>query len=168
VLFFTSCSAVQLPCFLESWCATALITSTLPHDVSTGQKRFPEHNGRLCEGAFSAEPAAGDHPRGDWGGPGSRWLGPRPTRSCQTWLCSGKWVRLAAGGERVVITRWWEPPPGAGPCADPRGNSPAIWLAGGGQGRAATQFITPQELHKFVAAWALPRCVLRPVLLMYP
>jgi hypothetical protein len=42
------------------------------------------------EGAFSAEPAAGDHPRGGWGGTGSRWLGPRPTRSCQTWLCSGK------------------------------------------------------------------------------
>jgi hypothetical protein len=33
----------------------------------TGQKRFPEHNGRLDEGAFSAEPAAGDHPWGDWG-----------------------------------------------------------------------------------------------------
>jgi hypothetical protein len=49
-------------------------------------------------------------------------------------LCSGQWVRLAAGGERAVITRWWEPPPGAGPCADPRGNSPEIWLAGGGQG----------------------------------
>jgi hypothetical protein len=48
-----------------------------------------------------------------------------------------KWVRLAAGGERVVMARWWEPPPGAGPCADPRGDSPAIWLAGGGQGRAA-------------------------------
>jgi hypothetical protein len=44
------------------------------------------------EGAFSAEPAAGDHPRGGWRGQGSRWLwlGPRPTRSCQTWLCSGK------------------------------------------------------------------------------
>jgi hypothetical protein len=42
------------------------------------------------EGAFSAEPAAGDHPRGGWRGTGSRWLGPRPTRSCQTWLCSGK------------------------------------------------------------------------------
>jgi hypothetical protein len=42
------------------------------------------------EGASSAEPAAGDHPRGGWGGQGSRWLGPRPTRSCQTWLCSGK------------------------------------------------------------------------------
>jgi hypothetical protein len=42
------------------------------------------------EGAFSAEPAAGDHPRGGWGGTGSRWLGPRPTRSCQTWLFSGK------------------------------------------------------------------------------
>jgi hypothetical protein len=37
-----------------------------------------------CEGAFSAEPAAGDHPWGDWGGPWRRWLGPRPTRSCQT------------------------------------------------------------------------------------
>jgi hypothetical protein len=32
------------------------------------------------EGAFSAEPAAGDHPRGVWGGQGGRWLGPRPTR----------------------------------------------------------------------------------------
>jgi hypothetical protein len=42
------------------------------------------------EGAFSAEPAAGDHPWGDWGDPWRRWLGPRPTRSCQTWLCSGK------------------------------------------------------------------------------
>jgi hypothetical protein len=58
-----------------------------------------------CEGAFSAEPAAGDHPRGDWGGPGSRWLATRPTRPCQTWLCSGKWVRLAAGGEHNQV--WW-------------------------------------------------------------
>jgi hypothetical protein len=27
------------------------------------------------EGAFRAEPAAGGHPRGGWGGQGSRWLG---------------------------------------------------------------------------------------------
>jgi hypothetical protein len=56
------------------------------------------------EGAFSAEPAAGDHLRGGWGGTGSRWLGPRPTRSCQTWLCSENEspARRSAGGCQVV------------------------------------------------------------------
>jgi hypothetical protein len=47
-----------------------------------------------CPGSLSRlnEPAAGDHSWGGWGGQGSRWLGPQPqqpTRSCQTWLCSG-------------------------------------------------------------------------------
>jgi hypothetical protein len=43
---------------------------SLRHDVSTGQKHFPEHMqwAPTKAGAFSAEPAAGDHPRGGWGG----------------------------------------------------------------------------------------------------
>jgi hypothetical protein len=86
------------------------------------------------EGAFSAEPAAGYHPRGGWGGTGSRWLGPRPTRSCQTWssLENESPARRSAGGCQVVgagprlpeLGRnwaqtearggWWGPGPAAG------------------------------------------------------
>jgi hypothetical protein len=63
-----------------------------PHTSTTSQLDRSDFQSIMgsYEGAFSAEPAAGDHPRGGWGGQGSRWLGPRPTRSCQTWLCSGK------------------------------------------------------------------------------
>jgi hypothetical protein len=71
------------------------------------------------EGAFSAEPAARDHPRGGWGGTGSRWLGPRPTRSCQNlvmlWKTSPLRSRVRAGARLEVVGV------GAGPHAPPAG-----------------------------------------------
>jgi hypothetical protein len=160
----------------DLWPPTRLLAAAHAHfgttsQLGSGQKRFPEPRAQRAPAPtkkgpslldLNQRPTAGDHwgpPTGGLGagGGGGEPVVGSPTHPVpghakrQTWLCSGKRVRLAAGGERVVITRWWEPPPGAGPCADPRGNSPAVWLAGGGQGRAATSgnlsLITPQELQ---------------------
>jgi hypothetical protein len=89
------------------------------------------------EGAFSAEPAARDHPRGGWGGTGSRWLGPRPTRSCQNlvmlWKTSPLRSRVRAGARLEVVGVGGAPRPtrrswvATGPKPQPGG-------AGGGPG----------------------------------
>jgi hypothetical protein len=45
------------------------------------------------------------------------------------------WKTSTSSGGRVGINRERQLPPGAGPRPGPRGNFPAIWLAGGGQAR---------------------------------
>jgi hypothetical protein len=79
-------------------CHTARIARRSRHDVSTAQLArsvFQSIMGSY-EGAFSAEPAAGDQPStGGLGRPGEPVVGspthdPPGHRSCQTRLCSGK------------------------------------------------------------------------------
>jgi hypothetical protein len=105
------------------------------HDISTGQNCFLEHNGVLRRAlpgratSWGQGAIHGIHGGGGRGDQRGRCLGSRPTRPCHTWLCSGKWVRLAAGGERVVI---YSPlvgvNAGRGPLRRPApGESPAMY-----------------------------------------
>jgi hypothetical protein len=61
-----------------------LDSASCSHDVSTGQNRFPEHNGLPRRGLLGGTSGWGPSTGGGWGGQGSQWLGPRPTRSCHT------------------------------------------------------------------------------------
>ena len=125
------------------------------------------------EGAFSAEPAAGDHSRGGWGGTGSRWLGPRPTRSCQTWLCSENEspARRSAGGCQVVgagarlpeLGRKWAQTEARGGAVGPRAR-----CGGRGGGQPGLLFLSPiisrvRELQQALQRQSNPIAVLPPL-----